>query len=536
MKTINYKFAVILLVLGALSFSCGDDFLDRYPLDTPSPQVFFVNEESAKQAVAAAYYPIVRGSFAMYRRDLTNLFDAMTDDAHWRPAIANAISQAAWNIDPSSQYIGVYWKSLYQSINAANFAIEQIPSLINYGVPQEKIDQYVAEAHFVRGWCYLFLVNFYGDVPLNTSTLSDFEEFSQPRAATEKVFDQIIHDFTFARDKLPTSWPSSLRGSATKAAGAAYLAKAYLYRRDYPAAEAAARDAIQIAEGSGYYLVEDYMSIFDVKNEGNPEILFYWNFVEEPSGQSTNATVNRIARTPPQFNDVFGAAGRAYHLPQRDLYDAFEEGDPRRGYSIFAPGDDYGIYQREEPFKYTHSTFNENGEQVQYTVTYKAGDTIKYDYRWSETGMNTRKLIYNIAHLGSVTQAGMDEPQMRMAELYLILAEALAEQGKAEALNWVNKVRARPSVNMPPKTTADGDLVALVRHERRVELSGEGHRLWDLIRWRELKNVFGNGPKVKRHFFSDYLPADDLNSRFDTPSLDKYPTNEILFPIPLDHV
>lgn len=50
------------------------------------------------------------------------------------------------------------------------------------------------------------------------------------------------------------------------------------------------------------------------------------------------------------------------------------------------------------------------------------------------------------------------------------LAEALAEQGKDEALVWVNKVRSRPSVNMPPKSTADGDLVDIVRHERSVEL------------------------------------------------------------------
>ncbi|MGG6548449.1 UNVERIFIED_CONTAM: RagB/SusD family nutrient uptake outer membrane protein, partial [Prevotella sp. 15_C9] len=78
--------------------------------------------------------------------------------------------------------------------------------------------------------------------------------------------------------------------------------------------------------------------------------------------------------------------------------------------------------------------------------------------------------------------------------------------GKDEALVWVNKVRSRPSVNMPPKSTADGDLVDIVRHERRVELAMEGERIFDLLRWDAVKDVFGDGKQIKLHFYSDYLP------------------------------
>lgn len=76
----------------------------------------------------------------------------------------------------------------------------------------------------------------------------------------------------------------------------------------------------------------------------------------------------------------------------------------------------------------------------------------------------------------------------------------MAEQGKDEALVWVNKVRSRPSVNMPPKSTADGDLVDIVRHERRVELAMEGERIFDLLRWDAVKDVFGDGKQIKLHF------------------------------------
>ncbi|SHE58332.1 Starch-binding associating with outer membrane [Fodinibius roseus] len=541
MEKLRCYLVIVVIAMGFLSFSScdhitGDEFLDRHEKDTPSPEVFFVNEESAQQAVAAAYRPIVRGSFTMYRRDLSNMLDAMSDDSGWRPYIASYISQEQWIIDEDQLYMSSYWPNFYRTINAANYAIEEIPALIDHGVSQEKINNYVGEAHFIRGFAYLFLVNFYGDVPLITETLSSFDEFEQPRASSEEVFSQVIEDLKFAKENLPFSWPSSLQGSATKAAAAAYLAKAYLYREDYSSAETAARDAINIAEESGHYLVDDYESIFDINNEGNPELLFYFTFVEEPSGQHTGATINRIpSNNPPEF-DIFGVSGRAYNLPQRDLYDAYEEEDPRRDYTLWTPGDDFGVYQGDEPYTYTHQTYNENGEQISYDKTYTAGDTIEYDYRWSETGMNYKKLIYNIGHLADVRRAGMDEPQMRMADLYLILAEALAEQGNNEAMEWVNAVRSRASVNMPPKDPAKyGGLVGAVRHERRVELAGEGQRLWDLIRWNELKNIFHSDTAVKCHFFSDYLPEDE-SWKYDDPELENYPSEEILFPIPLDEI
>ena len=76
---------------------------------------------------------------------------------------------------------------------------------------------------------------------------------------------------------------------------------------------------------------------------------------------------------------------------------------------------------------------------------------------------------------------------------------------------------------MPPKSTADGDLVDIVRHERRVELAMEGERIFDLLRWDAVKDVFGDGKQIKLHFYSDYLPE---------TSSDKFPTDHILFPIP----
>lgn len=542
MKTFIFKKFELLLFCSVIFISSCDvlgeeDFLERHPLDTPSPEVFFVDEASAKQAVLASYRPWSKGGADMYSRDFQIMSDALSDDAYWRPSRGASIQMSDWNINPDHGTIGNYWTNVYRSINAANYAIENIPTLLEKGLTQEQIDPYIAEARFMRAYGYLYLVTFFGDVPLIEKALSSFEEFEQPRSPTEQIYESIINDFEFAREHLPPEWPSAHTGSATKAAAAAYLAKAHLYKEDYETAETEARTAIDIAEESGYALVDDFMSIFDIDNEPNPEVLFYIAFIDNHPEQGSNDMVQKLSRSvPPEFAHVWGFAGWGYHLPQRDLYDAFEEDDPRRGYSIFAPGDNFGTYNGGEPFEYVHQTYDNNGNNISYTRTYTAGDEIDYDMRWSETGMNVRKGIYNIGHLTNERYGGKDVPLMRMADLYLILAEALAEQGDDEALVHVNRVRARGTVDMPPKTTEDGDLVELVRHERRVELALEGQRIWDLMRWREVKTSFGDGTKVKRHFFSDYLSAENLNDRFDNPNLDNYPGDLVLFPIPLDEM
>lgn len=538
MKNIKLNIFTIFLLGGLIFFtSCEEeDFLDRFPLDSPSQDVFFVNEESAMMAVNAAYHPWTRSAH-LFNRDMVIMFDALTDDSYWRPARAASISFANWDINSADGTANQYWIHVFRSVNAANFAIANIPSLLDEGLTQAQIDPYIGGAHFMRGFSYLFLVTFFGEVPLIDKPLSSFEEFEQPRAPIADIYAQIIEDFTIARDLLPEQWSGSRTGSATKAAAAAYLAKAYLYNQQWGLAETAARTAIDIAEGSGYALIDDYEAIFDINNEANPELLFYISYIENSPDFGNNFVVQRIVRiAPPEVNHVYGVPGWGYSLPNRDLFDAYEEGDPRREYTLHYPGSVFGIYQGGEPFTYVHQSYNENGELIEYEKTYVDGDPIEYDHRWSESGMTVKKSTYDIAHLANVRWAGLDVPLMRMADLYLILAEALAEQGNAEALTWVNVVRARASVNMPPKTTADGDLVELVRHERRVELAMEGQRLWDLMRWGKIRETFGDGTRVKRHFFSDYLPAEDITSRFANPALNNYPGDLILFPIPQSEI
>jgi hypothetical protein len=483
-----------------------------------------------KQLVIATYQPwVAQWAGNMHYKEMIILMDAMTDDSDIRLNGADRIQPRNWDFLPNSTVMADWWRYPYQSINAANYAIETIPSLLEQGYSQEAINPLIAEARFIRGYDYLYLVTLYGEVPLITKTLSSFEEFSQPRASIQAIYEQILSDFSFAKENL-TDDGGGYEGTPTKATGAAFLAKAYLYKRDFQQAEIAARDAIQIAEANGYGLVDDFAAIFDVDNEANKELLFYFSFARNDANYSTTMSVERNIRDlPGELQHIQGGEGWGYALPTGDLYYAFEEDDPRRGYTVLAPGDVFGLYNRTEPFTYNRADYNEECDLITWVETYEAGDTVLYDMQWSRTGLSPKKLTENLAGLTDVRYGGLDVPIMRMGDLYLILAEALAEQGNSEALLWVNKVRAR--VGLPGKTTIDGSLIDIVRHERRVELALEGQRLFDLMRWNNVKQVLGGGD-AKLHVYSDCLEPSSSNRFINPTGLSKYPTDNVLLPIP----
>lgn len=511
--------------------SCSDTFLDKAPLDRPNPANFFVNETSAQNANSAIYNFWLRNA-DMYGRDLWIILDAMTDDAHWRSNRAVSIQQAQWDIYPTHGPINAYWRETYRSINAANFAIEGIPNSTDDSFTGEIRQRYIAEARFMRAFDYLFLVTLYGDVPLILKTLNTFDDYNQPVTPKAKIYAAIIEDLEFAKDNLPPSWPSSYQGRPTRAAAATYLAQAYLFMGDDVNAEAAAREAITIAEGDGYAMVNDYESLFDEETEVNSEIIFSFQFVYNSPDMGTNTTV-QINNNPSEteFKNINGIAW-AYSLPQRSLYDAFEADDPRRGYTIFAPGDFYGTYAGPDK-TITHRDYNAEGVEYTYDRSYTAGDPVYWQHYWSQTGLGIKKMETDLKGITNERWSGKDIPLMRMAELYLFLAEALAEQGKAEALDWVNKVRDRASVSLPHRELGDGrpgsTLVDIVRHERRVELGMECKRLFDIMRWKIVGEIF-QGENVKRHFYWEYLPADQAAVRFDTPPIEL--PKHYYFPIP----
>ncbi len=106
------------------------------------------------------------------------------------------------------------------------------------------------------------------------------------RTPKSEVMDRLIEDLTYAAENLPDSWSGNDEGFPTKAAGAAMLAKAYLYNKDYPNAVTACANALAIADAEGYGLMDDYVYMMSYESQttgDNTEFIYTFPFILERS-------------------------------------------------------------------------------------------------------------------------------------------------------------------------------------------------------------------------------------------------------------
>lgn len=112
-------------------------------------------------------------------------------------------------------------------------------------------------------------------------------------------------------------------------------------------------------------------------------------------------------------------------------------------------------------------------------------------------------------------QDGFDIPLLRYGDLVLFYAEALIENGQVdEGMAQINRVRARPSVNMPPLTATDqNDSRKKLRHERRIEMNMEGMRIYDLMRWTRDDGITGTVPATTPGSYLEQILGSGLNGK-----------------------
>jgi len=552
MKNI-YKIFTLLIVVLLIGQSCSEDFLDRGPKDTPSPNNFFYGEETAMQAALAGISRIQfhqSAAVALRGGAYTSNLDLMTDDQYAR---SNKASWYGWDVTTTNSNVRKYWESFYKIVASSSFAIENIPTSTDPDYGPEDQKKAIAVAKFIRAWAYSDIVVLFGDAPLITNLLKTRDEYYQPRNSADSIYLQIIEDLKYAAENLPDKW-SNYSSAPTKAAGVAFLARAYLYYADYikygngssdadsyfSKAATAVESAVSQAAVQGIALRDQYEDFWLAANESsNSGVIWKIEFAEGQKGYGSRIPWIRSVRDiNKEFRSINGS-GWGYCLPQRDLYDEYEEDDPRRGYTIYAPGDFYGIYHGATTAPIDYFYINETtGDTIHTQKSYSDGDTVLYNYKWSPSGMNTKKTDNNTGL--SFDQCGQDVIFFRLAGLYLTAAEVYAETGNvAKALKYVNLVRSRGDVNLPARALGDsrpGDnnIIDLVRHERRVELALEGYRLFDLARWGLLKTYKQRGAnhEIPRHFYYNLLPESneakwDIPYGTPGPGLWPVPQNEI---------
>lgn len=452
-------FTVILSVLFLVS--CDKDFLEKSPPDKLSEDGFINSADRAKLAVNGVYQQLQ--STDLYADYLPKFIGVPSGEillSNTQPLAINNFS-----FDASDTYMLNIYAALYQGIKRANTVITEVPAVAMDKTLQSR---YIAEAKFLRAFYYWHLTNMWGDVILITAPVKNADDVLIAKTKQAEIYKLIIKDLQDAITALPVSYGSSDLGRATKGAAQSLLGKAYLYTKDYVQAESLFG---QVIASNTYDLMPVFDQIWNRNFENNKESIFEVQFADI-GGSGTSS------RNGAYLPGVNGGTGSS--VATQRIVDAFTDNDPRLGYSIFRNGD---------VFAPDLTTANINLD--------------KYKSTWSATGYNIRKGMAPIRYLQG---AGTNYPVIRFADVLLMYAEAANELGFIDkARDAVNRVRQRPSVNMPVLTAANtgtkAQMFAAIVHERQVELAFEDHRFSDLRRWGLAETVLAPLGYLPKHKF-----------------------------------
>ncbi|KEO71926.1 RagB/SusD family nutrient uptake outer membrane protein [Anditalea andensis] len=478
MKNI-YKY--ITIIFTAFTISCNPD-LDRINPNQPTMDVFWNNATDAEQGVNAIYSTFARVGFSRW---MPIIFITRSDEGYSASPWADLANAMGGFIQPDYNFGPVVdvWRDNYIGIFRANQVLENVPLI---EMDAELKARLLGEAYFLRGYFYYNLALLWGNVPLmlEISTPTDLP----PTATQQEVWAQVERDLLNAISGLPARYSSSNDlGRVTKGAAYALLAKTYMQQEKNNDAESALNWLVN-GEGAGIYeLASGYRDNFLIHTENNSESVFEWQFAVNP----TEVTDDDVAT----FNHNYGSSIAQFMAP------------PGIGWSD-AESRTWAI----EEFLAERTIDNQRDPRLSTSILYAFSDergpefTMVYGQSFVQRYGNTnRNRAWHRKFLNDhwKNEEGYRSPNnyrfIRYADVLLMYAEVLNALGRTqEAYPYVDRVRQR--VNLPALSVARPGLSQMafldqLKHERLLELFGEGHRYADLIRWGDLnKNLASRDP------------------------------------------
>ena len=438
-----------------------DKFLDIKPQFTQDAENFFLTPVDYERGLIGAY-DLLQSSF------LTQWVGEIASDNTIAGGESVTDTEGLHQID-NMQHNAVnnelrnIFRWNYAGITRVNFIMDNKDNIDFVGK-----DRVLAEARFLRAYYYFELVKYFGDVPLVIDkTLGSEEVIQQTRAPKSEVYEAIENDLIFASQFL--DWTSSDKGRVTKGASLALLGKVYLYQDKFSKATEAFERVIQ--EGP-YGLFNDYSTLFFLENENNLETVFDIEY-SGAEGGSYECLICLEGNAAPGFQGirqykgpVYGN-GNSYNLPTKELYDAFDPADIRRDATVLCL--DSFIAAQANPDDITYA--KGGGGHTGYYNN-------KYIKRQGEIGLPDDDLTSPVNYR-----------VIRFADVLLMAAEAHARStsvNEDKARTYLNLVRTR--VQQPDLNSSGQQLILDIWKERRLELSCEGHRFFDLVRTGQAKD------------------------------------------------
>jgi len=445
----------LIIIATCLLITACSDFLEVDPPYTQDAENYFERPEDYERALIGAY-DLLQGSFlniwiGEIASDNAIAGGESVTDTEGLHEIENMTHDAVNN------ELRSIWRWNYAGLTRANYILE-FKDKIDF----EGKDQIIAESKFLRAYYYFQLVKFFGDVPLILDKRLGAQEAKKiDRTPKDQVYSQIEGDLRDASAILPST--QIIKGKITKGAALSLLGKILLYQNKFEQAASALDTVIQ---SKLYTLIDDYDKIFSVANEGHSETVFDIEY-SGLEGGSYECLICLEGNAAPGFQGirqykgpVYGD-GNSYNLPTKDLYEYFEASDPRRDATILNL--DEFISKQSNP------------EQIEYAKG--AG---------GHTGFYNNKYIKKQGEIGlpdNDLTSPVNFKVIRYADVLLMAAEAHNRKSSpddARALEYLNTVRKR--VGMADKSSNGSDLTQDIWNERRLELSGEGLRFFDLVR------------------------------------------------------
>ena len=501
------KKILTILLSASILVSCTDDFTEIDPVGSLSDAAL-QNATGVDLLLTGAYSVLdgMRngGPGADWTKSGDNWWlDAISDDAHKGSTDGDqadllAIELFTW--DTTNPYFEGRWQALFAGVNRANAVID----LINNSEDPSAFTSQMAQARFLRGHYNFELQRMWVNVPYISDENYGASEFNQPNNGP--IWGAIEDDFTYAAANLSSSRTEF--GRPIKSAAQAYLGRALLYQGKW----AAALSSLESAIGSGdYALNSDFSANFRSAGENSSEMIFAIQFASD-GGQSPQGNRGGTLNMP--IGGMTGGMCCGFYQPTIDLGNAFQtdsNGLPLANWATSDIATDYGIYETEAFTPHTGPL----DPRIDFTIGRRGIDlngfgpmTGKDNIRASFTDISgpyvNKKNLYTAGDDANRGTGGWGEQRtginyhiLRYADVLLMAAEAAVETGALEVgRGYVNQVRARakngPRADSSPNYVIDTynsawtDQAAArnaVRHERRVELAMEGHRLFDLRRW-----------------------------------------------------
>ena len=462
MKTNTFKLVLTAFAVIFTLNSCTEDYLEVPVKGTNLESNYYRNESEAFAGLVAVYDVMRKYSGGF--ENMATFFNAGSDD--FRAGGGNASDGVGiqsfddFNITPFTMPQS-YWSDFYQGIARANFLLTKLPD-----VPMDEsvTARMTAETRALRGLYYFDLVRMFKNIPLITTPLSSNEFNNIPQAEPSAVFAQIEEDLLAAIPNLPGTVPATEAGRLTKGGAQAILGKVYMWQGKNAEAAAVLREVNGTPGETNQYgnrLLDSFEALWETDNKFNAESLVevahtnasfsYWEIWG--GGQDEGNTINTMVgpRSYVQLTDAAPAlpSGWSFNPVEPELFELMEN-DPRLDATIL----------------------NLNALVEQGAAAYLPG--------YEDTGYFLNKFIPTRADVTT----GAGEPILnyrqnfyviRLADTYLLEAEALGGTGaRAQAL--LDAVRARVDLPSIPVSLQN------IYRERRLELAGEGHRFFDLVR------------------------------------------------------